>query len=96
MYNSDVTFCKGDFDRSLKKLMMNYGPGLYECVKAIDLELKRANEIELIQIAHCRKMISDEQFEELIKYLTEQYFENVKWEEKMDITKEMNKLLHDD
>lgn len=93
MYNSNVTFTKGDFDRSLKSLMMNYGPGLYEYVKAIDLELKRANEIELIQIAHCRKMIGDEQFEELIKYLTEQYFKDVKWEEKIDITKKMNELL---
>lgn len=80
MYGTNVTFTKGDFDRSLKNLMMNYGPGLYEHVKAIDLELKRANEIELIQIAHNRKMISDEQFEEIIRYLTDQYFTDVKWQ----------------
>ena len=80
MYGTNVTFTKGDFDRSLKSLMMNYGPGLYEHVKAIDLELKRANEIELIQIAHCRKMISDEQFEEIIRYLTDQYFNDIKWQ----------------
>jgi hypothetical protein len=75
----DVIFSKGDFDKSLKNLMTLYGPELCNHIVGLENELRRANSIELLQVAHCRKMISDSDFEDIIKSTLNRYYKDIEW-----------------